>query len=400
MSADTVRVGIAGLGLVATSHLKGYRSHSRAEVRAVCDLDRDRAEAFAKEHGIPAVYESYDEMLRDPSLNSIDIATPTWLHAPMAMAAARAGKHVHCEKPFCTSVAEGMAACAAARLAGTTLVVGETYEFIAPHVKARELIEAGEIGRPLQVRERHGAWINRASARVYTGPADRNWRIDPVKSGGGKYPWIFDHAVHFFAAAEYFLPGKKIAEVFSLSSRITGGAKRHGADHDPYTTAEADIPLITWRYDDPGCQGVWMRAERLNGKYDHMRGFSTTIVGEKGMIEVLGEGGANLFWEGRQQHLVLHREGKPALCFRFDEGGDDVWDSEISYYSRGHEGHVRHFVDCALAGKEPRYSGEDGVHAVHCTLAAIVSAEENRLVRLSEIAPDFTAYGKDSGRRS
>lgn len=394
MAAEKIRVGIVGLGLVATSHLKGYRAHPRAEVGAVCDLDRARAEAFAKEHAIPAVYTAYEDLLRDPSLNAIDIATPTWLHAPMATAAARAGRHVHCEKPFCTSVAEGMAACAAARQAGTTLVVGETYAFITSHVKARELVEAGEIGRPRQVRERHGAWINRAAARVYTGPADRSWRIDPVKSGGGRYPWIFDHAVHFFAAAEYFLPERKIAEVFSVSSKIAGGAKRRGADHDPYTTAETDIPLITWRYDDPACQGVWMRAERLNGTYDHMRGFSTTIVGEKGMIEVLGEGGANLFWEGRQQHLVLHREGKPTRCFRFDEGGDDVWDSEICYYSRGHIGHVRHFVDCALSGAAPRYTGEDGVHAVHCTLAAIASAEENRLVRLDEIAPDFTAYGR------
>ena len=393
MPEKKVRAGIVGLGLVATSHLKGYQAHPDAEVRAVCDLDRERAGRFAAEHGIPKVYSSFDELLADASINTIDIATPTWLHSTMATAAARAGRHVHCEKPFCTSVAEGMAACEAARVSGVKLVVGETYAFISSHMKARELIDAGEIGRPLQIRQRHGAWINRSAARVYTGPAERNWRIDPVKSGGGRYPWIFDHAVHFFATAEYLVPGRKIAEVYAVASNDPRGRKASGADHDPYTTAEVDIPIITWRYDDPSCQGVWMRAERLNGKYDFMRGFSTTVVGDKGLIEVLGEGGANLFWEGRQEHLVLHRDGKQTRCFRFDEGGDDVWESEICYYSRGHMKHVHHLVDCVVGNAAPRYSGEDGVHAVHCTLAAIASAQENRVVRLSEITPEFTAYG-------
>ena len=64
-----------------------------------------------------------------------------------------------------------------------------------------------------------------------------------------------------------------------------------GAAHDPYTSAEVDIPIITWRYASEERQGVWMRAERLNHKYDYVRGFRTTIIGETGAIEVLGEGG-------------------------------------------------------------------------------------------------------------
>ncbi len=109
------------------------------------------------------------------------------------------------------------------------------------------------------------------------------------------------------------------------------------------------------------------------------------------MIEVLGEGGSCLFWEGKPQHLVLHCEGKPTRCFRFEEDGDDVLDSEISYYSRGHIGQVRHFVDCALSGRQPRYSGREGLRAVRCTLATIISAEENRPVMTDEIPPELTA---------
>ncbi len=392
MKPEKVKVGMVGLGLVFTPHFKGYASHPGAEVVALCDLDEERARRFAAAYNVPQIYTSYEELLAQADINTVDIATPTFLHAPMTQQAAVAGKHIHCEKPFCRSLAEGLSACETARHNKVKLVVGETYVFITSHIKARELIEAGEIGRPLQIRQRHGAWLARETAKVYTGPPDRHWRVDPEQSGGGDYPWIYDHAVHFFATAEYFMLDQQISEVYALVAASQPTAQQRGADHDPYTAAEIDIPIITWKYADPACHGVWMRAERLNGKYDYIRGFSTIIIGERGMIEVLGEGGHNLLWAGQQQHLVLHRQGKEPLCFRFDEGGDDVWQSDIAYYSQGHINQVHHLIDCILHDAEPCYSGEDGVHAVQCTLAAIRSAQEGRPVRVDEIEPDYTAY--------
>ena len=211
-------------------------------------------------------------------------------------------------------------------------------------------------------------------------------------SGGGAYPWIFDHAVHFFSVAEYLMLDEPVEEVYALTATYSDGPRKKGAAHDPYVTAEVDIPIITWKYHDQARQGVWMRAERLNGKYDYMRGFSTTIIGEEGMIEVLGEGGDNLFWECRPQHLILHREGKKTICMRFDEGGDDVWQSDISYYSQGHINQVHHFIDCILHDSQPRYGGKEGIHAVQCTLAAIRSAIESRRVRIEEIESTYKAY--------
>ena len=392
LKPETVKVGMVGLGLVSTPHLKGYESHPGAKVVAVCDLDESRARDFARAHRIAQYFSDYDEMLERADIDAVDIATPTHLHADMALKAAAARKHLHCEKPFSRSVAEGLEACAAARRAGLKLAVGETYVFISSHAKARELIEEGEIGRPVQVRERHGAWLERESPPVDIGPSDRSWRLDPEKSGGGDYPWIFDHAVHFFATAEYLMPDQRVAEVYAVSASSGSGPQRRGAAHDPYSIPAVDIPIITWKYEDPARQGVWMRAERLNGKFDYMNGFSTTIIGESGLIEVLGEGGGNLLWDGGQQHLVLHRDGKETRCFRFEEGGDDVWRSEISYYSQGHVNQVHHFIDCIFEDSEPRYGGEEGVRAVRCTLATIQSAREERPIRVDELDADYTAY--------
>ncbi len=95
---------------------------------------------------------------------------------------------------------------------------------------------------------------------------------------------------------------------------------------------------------------------------------------------------------GDQQHLVLHRDGKETQCFRFDEGGDDIWNSEISYYGRGHINQVHHLIDSIVNDTVPRYGGEDGIHAIHCTLAAIRSAEETRPIQLVDIDPSYTAY--------
>jgi predicted dehydrogenase len=110
------------------------------------------------------------------------------------------------------------------------------------------------------------------------------------------------------------------------------------------------------------------------------------------MIEVLGEGGNNLLWNGEQVHLVLHREGRDPLTFRFDEGGDDIWESDISYYSRGHVNQVHHLIDSIISGAAPRYGAADGVRAIRNTLAAVRSAREGRRVGVEEISPDYTAY--------
>ena len=113
-----------------------------------------------------------------------------------------------------------------ARSRSLQLLVGETYVFISAHRKARQLIEDGAIGSPRQIRQRHGDWLERVPARIDTGPSDRSWRLDGRASGGGRYPWIFDHAVHFFATAEYFALEDPIEQVLPCAQRGVKGVLR------------------------------------------------------------------------------------------------------------------------------------------------------------------------------
>ena len=397
MQVSKVRVGLVGLGLVCESHIKAYQAHPDAEVVAVCDLDEDRATAIAARYGIPKHYTSYDQMLADPRINTIDITTPTVLHAPMAIAAARAGRNILCEKPFCLTLDEGQAVCDAAAAAGVTLMVGESYIFMTSIMKARALIDAGEIGKPQQIRQRFGTWLERPGAhatdRAITDD-HRGWRWDSARAGGAGFPWMFDHCVHFFATAEYLMNDARIAQVYSLKSDIgwmqdAGRTAPDQSETHMYRPESAgDIPIITWTYDDPACQGVWMRAEALNGKYDPMFGFSVSVIGDKGMIEVLGEGGRGLAWQGKVAHLVLHRKDGETRTFRFDEGGDDIWQSEVSYYSRAHRNQITEFIEALTQGTAPRYTGADGRRHVQTTMAAICSAKEGVPVKVAEVTDD------------
>ena len=157
MKVEKVAVGLVGLGMVCDSHLKAYSAHPDAKVMAVCDLDAARLKEIATKYGIPRTYTSYEQMLQDPEINTVDISTPTILHSPMALAAAMAGKNILCEKPFCLKLTEGQQVCEAARSNGVKLMVGESYIFMTSLKHARTLIEADEIGKPQQIRHRFGS---------------------------------------------------------------------------------------------------------------------------------------------------------------------------------------------------------------------------------------------------
>jgi predicted dehydrogenase len=407
VKVDKVKVGVVGLGLVSSAHIKGYLSHPLADVVAVCDLDEEQAQRVASQFDIPKYYTSYHEMLRDTAINTIGIGTPTYLHRPMAVAAARAGKHVHCEKPLALTLAEGEQICHEAEKHNVALAVDETYLFMATIVKARELIDAGEIGKPQQIRQRFGAWLDHPGAlEVVHGDraSSEQWRGDSAKAGGNGFPWQFDHNVHFFATAQYLMNGSPVKKVYSVmadnswlrdKAQAGRGQEAQEAPDNLYEVITADdIPLMTWTYEDPACQGVWMRAERLNGKYDVMTGFSVTVIGEKGLIELLGEGGGGLRWDGKTVHLVLHREGREPETFRFDdEGGDDIWESEVSYYSSAHVHRMHEFVDSLTSGRPSRYTGRDGLRDLRAAIASICSAREGAPVEVRDVT-DNRFYGE------
>lgn len=386
---DKVKVGIVGLGHVSYFHMNAYADHPDAEIVAVCDLNEAQAKAMAERYGVKKYYTDYSEMLNDSEINTVDITTPTFLHAKMVIRAAEAGKNILCEKPFCMTLKEGQLAIDAARKNGVTLMVGESYVFTSPIMKARELIDAGEIGKPTQIRQRFAEWVERPGSREARPVASKaEWRLDSDTAGGNGYPWMYDHCVHFFATAEYLMNDSKIKEIYALKSDLAWNNQGNVNNNVNSIETEVDIPIIVWSHEDSACQGVWMRAEHLNGKYDKYKGFSVIVNGEKGMLEVLGEGGAGLQHDGKEVHVILYRKDGSVKTFTFEEGGDDLWQSSVSYYGTAHRNQIFEFIDALTEGRETRYTGEDGLRAVQATMAAICSSKENRPVTLTEVTDE------------
>lgn len=391
---ERIGIGIVGAGLVSDFHAAGYIQHQHAELVAVCDSSREVAEYKGKSWNAKRVYTDFDEMLNDPEIQAVDIMTPPLLHHEMTIKAAETGRHVNCEKPFCTSVAEGKEMTTTAERNGVVLAVDETYLFTTAHTKARELIASGTIGEPLQIRHYKGEGVpnpenlerRRRFADIRKEPV--MWRGDPVISGGGAYPWAFDHAVHLFATTQYLMMDLEVDSIFGLSATYTG---KSGSDVDSVYDCR-DIPILVWQFRDPGKQGYWVRAEkRANRAYNNRNGFSSIVLGTKGMLEVLGEAGGGLLVNGKPVHLVLHCESGRVETMLFEEGGDRVWSSGISYFGRAHINEVTHFIECIVNGKKPRYGGEEGTREVRLTLSAIKSAVDGVPVKVDQLDDDYRA---------
>jgi predicted dehydrogenase len=142
-----LRIGILGAARIAPMALvRPARRVPEANVLAVAARDPARAVRFAARHGVARVHPSYDALLADPEVEAVYNPLPNSLHAAWTIKALEAGKHVLCEKPFASDVAEAEAMAAAAARTGRVLVEAFHYRYHPLFARMREIIEAGEIG--------------------------------------------------------------------------------------------------------------------------------------------------------------------------------------------------------------------------------------------------------------
>lgn len=151
-----MRWGVVGPGRISRAFLTGLAGSGSERAVAVGSRDLGRAEAVAREFGVGRAYGSYEELLGDDAVEAVYIGTPNAAHAPWAIAAAAAGKHVLCEKPLGVSVAEAEAMFGAAREHGVWLMEAFMYRFHPRTLRLAELVAAGDIGAPVLVRASFG----------------------------------------------------------------------------------------------------------------------------------------------------------------------------------------------------------------------------------------------------
>jgi predicted dehydrogenase len=185
----TLRIGILGAAKIAGSFMVGAKASSRAAVVAIASRERGRAEAFARQHDIPRAY-GYADLLADREVDAIYNPLPNSLHAEWSIAAARAGKHVLCEKPLAATEAEAHEMFAAADANGVVLLEAFPYMFQPQTLEIERLIASGAIG---EIRTMFAAF-------GFTMADPSNIRLDAQLGGGalmdaGCYPVSFARQV-------------------------------------------------------------------------------------------------------------------------------------------------------------------------------------------------------------
>src|SRR5688572_4269027 len=150
---SVLRMGILSTANIATVKvIPGMRRAERVDVVAIASRDAARSRAVADRLGIPTAHGSYEGLLADPDVDAVYIPLPNHLHAEWTIAAARAGKHVLCEKPLAMTAADAERMVEACRAAGVLFMEAFMYRLHPSWLAARELVASGRIGRLVAVQ--------------------------------------------------------------------------------------------------------------------------------------------------------------------------------------------------------------------------------------------------------
>ncbi len=323
-----LRWGFLSTARINRALIPPLRASPRNRLEAVASRDLTRAEAYAREWKIPRAYGSYEAMLADPEIDAIYIPLPNSLHAEWTIRAARAGKHVLCEKPLALTVEEVDAMAEAAREAGVVVAEAFMYRHHPQTLKTKELVESGAIG-DLQV-------IRGAFTFTLTRPGDV--RLDPGLGGGS----LWDVGCYPVSYART-LAGAEPLEVFGWQAAGEGGV-------DMAFAGQLRFPGEVFAQFDCGFRAPF-RA--------HLE-----IVGSEGALTV-----AQPFKPGADETLYLRRGSERQAI---SVAGQELY-----------VGEVEDMADAVLLGKPPVVSLADSRGNTATLTALLRSARERRPVLMS-----------------
>lgn len=198
-SLKTVKWGFIGCGQV-TEKKSGpaFSKIEGSEVVAVMSRDLKKAESYAKRHGIKKFYSDAQELVDDPEVNAIYIATPPSSHATFAIMAMKAGKPAYIEKPLAASYDDCLRVNRISELTGIPCFVAYYRRYLPYFDKVREIVESGEIGKVLTVQVRFAVPPRDLD---YSNEKEMPWRLQPDIAGGGGY--FYDLASHQLDILQY-----------------------------------------------------------------------------------------------------------------------------------------------------------------------------------------------------
>jgi predicted dehydrogenase len=337
-TASDVRVAVIGCGYWGPNLIRNFFDTPGCTVSAVCDVSAERLAHMKHRHPSVRVTSEVDEVLRDPNIDAVAIATPVRTHYALADAALRSGKHVLVEKPMTTTTQEAEVLVALAEREGLTLMVDHTFIYTGAVRKIKSLLDAGELGRMFYYD----------SVRVNLGLIQHDVSV------------IWDLAAHDLAIMDYLLEQSPVSIGATAAAHFPGGL--------------ADVAYITVQFPDSliahfhvnwlspvKVRQVLLGGDRRMVLYDDIEATEKVKVYDRG---VQWNGDPE---EARTKALVGYRLG-------------DVFTPQLDQTEAlRHE--CAHFIECVRENKSPLTDGESGLRNVRMLEAAEFSLRHDGAIQ-------------------
>lgn len=349
--SDKLRCAVIGTGAIGIDHLNSLLSCPRAAAVALAETNPKRAREASDRFKIPRSYVDFRELLEQPDIDAVTIAVPNHLHAPMAIEALKARKHVLLEKPLATNAKDAVKIIDAAKKAKRTLMVAQSYRFHRHTQLARLLIERGDLGEVYHAR---CFWLRRNGI-----PRIGSWFTQKQFSGGGS---ACDLGLHLLDTGLHLL---KDFDVVSVSAQTHSKFGARGLGELDWGKSEID-PKRPFDVEDFSVALLKLR----NGKTLSMEAGWAVFASTDGR-----EHGLDLF--GTNAGLSLY----PVRLLRNSPDGFETvhLNSPKIPYS---EDRVHHFISCVLDGKKPLVPLEESLKTQEILDAIYASSASGKEVRL------------------
>jgi myo-inositol 2-dehydrogenase/D-chiro-inositol 1-dehydrogenase len=334
-----INIAVIGTGRMGSVHVRNIaKLIPEANLIALCDIRLDVAQVLADELGIKRVVQNYHELLADKNVEAVLIATSTNTHAEIIKDAAKAGKHIFCEKPLALDLESIDEALKTVEITGVKLQVGFNRRFDKSFQKVHEVVQSGEIGKPC---------VLKITNRDPEPPG-----MEFLKASGGMF---LDMTIHDFDMARYQIG--EIEEVYAIGGVMVAP--------DLEAIGDIDTNIVTLKF--------------VNGSVGVIDNSRKAVFGYDQRLEVFCSDGVALADNETETTVYVGIKGA------YQSAPNKYF--FMQRYAPCYVEEVRQFIDCVREDKATPTNGHDGLVAVALGYAAWKSYHENRPVKLSEFLP-------------
>lgn len=349
-----IRVGIVGCGGISRCHVAAYKALSQVELVACADINYERAQAYAKEHGFQRAYDSAEAMMANETLDAVSVCTWNNGHAPVSITCLRGGANVLCEKPLALNAEEAQTMVEVAKETGKLLMVGFVRRFGENTTLIKERIDNGEFGEIYYAKT--------GCIRQVGNPG--GWFSDKARSGGGP---LIDLGVHMIDLVRYLMGKPKPVSVSGSTfsklgprANVRGIDRYRSVDWSAYNDVE-DMAVGMIRYDNGAT--VWVE----NSWTQHID------VPEHLYLELYGSKTGAVI----EPTIKLMSEKDDYIVTETPGVNPKLYDSFNNFFRE-----IAHFIDCVENGTPCLNPAEDGVELMRILDALYRSAQTGKEVTL------------------